>query len=168
MKMRKWLALLAAMILLCGCLAACGKDQQEDETNNNNTVERNQLTAGYADKAYGFQLEGPEEGDTVAIMHTNMGDISIRLFPEGAPKTVENFVTLAQQGKYNGVTFHRVIKDFMIQGGDFEKGDGTGGYSIWGEKFADEFNEKLMNLRGSLAMANAGPGTNGRNQCEPS
>ena len=161
MKMRKWLALLAAMILLCGCLAACGKEPEEDSTNNNNTIERNQLTAGYADKAYGFQLEGPEEGDTVAIMHTNMGDISIRLFPEGAPKTVENFTTLAKQGKYNGVTFHRVIKDFMIQGGDFEKGDGTGGYSIWGEKFADEFNEKLMNLRGSLAMANAGPGTNG-------
>ena len=161
MKMRKWLALLAAMILLCGCLAACGKEPEEDSTNNNNTIERNQLTAGYADKAYGFQLEGPEEGDTVAIMHTNMGDISIRLFPEGAPKTVENFTTLAKQGKYNGVTFHRVIKDFMIQGGDFEKGDGTGGYSIWGEKFADEFNEKLMNLRGSLAMANSGSCTNG-------
>ena len=163
MKMKKWLALLAAMVLLCGCLTACGGDTAKDDNNANNTptAERNQLTAGYADKDYGFQLEGPEEGDTVAIMHTNKGDICIRLFPEAAPKTVENFVTLAQQGKYNGVTFHRVIKDFMIQGGDFEKGDGTGGYSIWGEKFADEFNEKLMNLRGSLAMANAGPGTNG-------
>ena len=124
-------------------------------------IKQNELTSAYADKAYGFQLEGPQKGDTVAILHTNMGDVSIRLFPEAAPKTVENFVTLAQQGKYNGVTFHRVIEDFMIQGGDFENGDGTGGSSIYGDTFEDEFNAKLLNLRGSLAMANAGAGTNG-------
>ena len=169
MKNIKWLALLMAMILLCGGLTACG---EEKEPEKEQIVERNALTAGYADKAYGFQLEAPADGETVAIMHTNMGDISIRLFPEAAPKTVENFLTLARQGKYNGVTFHRVINDFMIQGGDFEKGDGTGGSSIWGGKFEDEFNEKLMNLRGSLAMANAGPGTNGSqffiNQANPS
>lgn len=169
MKNVKWLALLMAMILLCGGLTACG---EEKEPEKEQIVERNALTAGYADKAYGFQLEAPADGETVAIMHTNMGDISIRLFPEAAPKTVENFLTLARQGKYNGVTFHRVINDFMIQGGDFEKGDGTGGSSIWGGKFEDEFNEKLMNLRGSLAMANAGPGTNGSqffiNQANPS
>ena len=169
MKNVKWLALLMALILLCGGLTACG---EEKEPEKEQIVERNALTAGYADKAYGFQLEAPADGETVAIMHTNMGDISIRLFPEAAPKTVENFLTLARQGKYNGVTFHRVINDFMIQGGDFEKGDGTGGSSIWGGKFEDEFNEKLMNLRGSLAMANAGPGTNGSqffiNQSNPS
>ena len=157
MKTTKILSVLFAMVLLCGCLAACGKKEPE----KGNDLARNELTAAYADKAYGFQLEGPQAGDTVAIMHTNMGDISIRLFPEGAPKTVQNFTTLAKEGKYNGVTFHRVIKDFMIQGGDFEKGDGTGGTSIWGEKFGDEFNEKLLNLRGSISMANAGPGTNG-------
>ena len=135
MKMKKWLALLAAMVMLCGCLTACGRDANEGNGNNTSdpTHERNALTAGYADKDYGFQLEGPQDGDTVAILYTNMGNICIRLFPEAAPKTVENFVTLAKEGKYNGVTFHRVIKDFMIQGGDFEKGDGTGGYSIWGE-----------------------------------
>ena len=169
MKNVKWLALLMAMILLCSGLTACG---EEKEPEKEQIAERNALTAGYADKAYGFQLEAPADGETVAIMHTNMGDISIRLFPEAAPKTVENFLTLARQGKYNGVTFHRVINDFMIQGGDFEKGDGTGGSSIWGGKFEDEFNEKLMNLRGSLAMANAGPGTNGSqffiNQANPS
>ena len=155
MKMKKWLALLAAMILLCGCMTACGEEKDD------NAIPQNALTSAYADKAYGFQLEAPQTGDTVAIMHTNMGDISIRLFPEAAPKTVQNFTTLAKQGKYNGVTFHRVIKDFMIQGGDFEKGDGTGGSSIWGGKFEDEFNAKMLNLRGSISMANAGANTNG-------
>ena len=160
MKMKKWLALFAALLLLCGCMTACGKEENEDQ-NVDNGPKQNVLTSAYADKEYGFQLESPQNGDTVAILHTSMGDISIRLFPEGAPKTVQNFTTLAKEGKYNGVTFHRVIKDFMIQGGDFEKGDGTGGTSIWGGKFGDEFNAKLLNLRGSISMANAGPGTNG-------
>ncbi len=108
----------------------------------------------------GFQLEMPEVGEEIAIMHTNMGDIYMRFFPEQAPKTVENFLTHAQDGYYDGVTFHRVINDFMIQGGD-PLGNGTGGESIWGEDFEDEFNDDLLNLRGSVAMANAGPSTNG-------
>ena len=91
------------------------------------------------------QLALPVAGDLVAIMHTNMGDISIRLFPDHAPKAVENFTTHAKNGYYDGIVFHRVIKDFMIQGGD-PKGDGTGGESCWGGKFEDEFNEKLLNL----------------------
>ena len=102
----------------------------------------------------------PVSGDTVAIMHTNMGDISIKLFPEEAPKTVENFTTHAKNGYYNGLIFHRVIKDFMIQGGD-PTGTGMGGESIWGNPFKDEFHPSLHNLRGALSMANAGPGTNG-------
>ena len=106
------------------------------------------------------QLSLPAAGETVAIMHTSMGDISIRLFPEHAPKTVENFKTLAKEGYYNGIIFHRVIADFMIQGGD-PTGTGSGGESCWGEDFADEFHADLGNLYGSLAMANAGPGTNG-------
>ena len=167
MKHVKWLSLLMALVLLCGCLTACGNEEDNNDNNDNNddsnvlTHERNALTSGYEDKDYGFQLEEPEDGDTVAILYTNMGNISIRLFPEAAPKTVENFVTLAKQGKYNGVTFHRVMDDFMIQGGDYEKGDGTGGASIWGSKFEDEFNDKLLNLRGALSMANSGPNTNG-------
>ena len=106
------------------------------------------------------QLAMPAAGDTVAIMHTNMGDISIRLFPQYAPKTVENFVTHAKNGYYNGIVFHRVIKDFMIQGGD-PTATGCGGESIWGDSFADEFTPQLHNLRGALSMANAGPNTNG-------
>ena len=98
--------------------------------------------------------------DTVAVMHTNMGDIYIKLFADKAPKTVKNFVTHAKNGYYNGLIFHRVIKDFMIQGGD-PTGTGMGGESIYGSSFEDEFDPSLHNLRGALSMANAGPNTNG-------
>ena len=101
------------------------------------------------------QAKGPK-----ATIKTNHGDIVIQLFPEEAPMTVENFVRLAQTGYYDGVTFHRVISDFMIQGGDPE-GTGAGGQSIWGHNFEDEFSNELFNLRGALSMANAGPNTNG-------
>ena len=107
-----------------------------------------------------LQLSAVKSGDTVAVMHTNMGDIEIKLFPEQAPKTVENFTTHAKNGYYNGLIFHRVIKDFMIQGGD-PTGTGMGGESIWGRSFRDEFTPELHNLRGALSMANAGPNTNG-------
>ena len=105
-----------------------------------------------------IQLSAPQKGDTLAVMHTNMGDIKIKLFPEKAPKTVENFVTHSKNGYYNGLKFHRVINDFMIQGGDPK---GTGGESIWGGSFSDEFDPELHNLRGALSMANSGPDTNG-------
>ena len=106
------------------------------------------------------QLEKPAKGETVAVLHTSMGDISVRLFSEKAPKAVENFTTHAKNGYYDGLIFHRVIRDFMIQGGDPE-GNGTGGESIWGRPFEDEFDIDLRNYRGALSMANAGPGTNG-------
>ena len=101
------------------------------------------------------ETDGPR-----AVMHTNMGDITLRLYPEVAPKTVENFLTHAKNGYYNGLIFHRVIKDFMIQGGD-PTGTGAGGESIYGEKFEDECSRELHNFRGALSMANAGPNTNG-------
>lgn len=91
---------------------------------------------------------------------TSMGTIQMQLFPEQAPKTVENFVTHAKAGYYDGLTFHRVIPNFMIQGGD-PTGTGMGGESIWGQPFADEFSPELYNLRGAVSMANAGPNTNG-------
>lgn len=106
------------------------------------------------------QLSAPVKGDTIAIMKTNRGDIKIKLFPEQCPKTVENFTTHAKNGYYEGIIFHRVIKDFMIQGGD-PTGTGRGGESIWGGSFEDEFDLQLHNLRGALSMANAGPNTNG-------
>ncbi|MBC1394279.1 peptidylprolyl isomerase [Listeria innocua] len=95
-----------------------------------------------------------------AEMITNRGTIRIKLFPEIAPKTVENFVTHSKNGYYDGLIFHRIIPEFMIQGGDPD-GRGTGGESIWGESFEDEFSTEAFNLRGALSMANAGPNTNG-------
>jgi cyclophilin family peptidyl-prolyl cis-trans isomerase len=91
-----------------------------------------------------------------ATMHTNHGAIELELFDDDAPKTVENFRKLAADGFYDGVIFHRVIPDFMIQGGD-PTGTGTGGP---GYTFEDEFNDRKV-VRGALAMANAGPNTNG-------
>src|SRR5947209_6627552 len=91
-----------------------------------------------------------------ATLHTNPGAIALELFDEDAPKTVENFTKLARDGFYDGVIFHRVIPDFMIQGGD-PTGTGSGGP---GYTFEDEFNDRKV-VRGALAMANAGPNTNG-------
>ena len=93
---------------------------------------------------------------SVATMKTSEGDITIELFDADAPKTVENFTKLAGDGFYDGLTFHRIIPDFMIQGG-CPRGDGTGGP---GYQFEDEFNDHKV-VRGALAMANAGPNTNG-------
>ena len=149
--MRKLIALTLAC-LLCLSVTACSKGKDETPSNG--------VSTAYADKAVGFQLDMPAVGDQIAVMHTSMGDISIRFFPEAAPKAVENFVKLSEQGYYNNLTFHRVIEDFMIQGGD-PKGDGTGGESYWKSSFEDEFDQKLLNLRGSLAMANSGVNTNG-------
>jgi peptidyl-prolyl cis-trans isomerase B (cyclophilin B) len=95
-------------------------------------------------------------GVSEATLHTNAGPITVSFFDDDAPKTVENFRKLAADGFYDGLIFHRVIKDFMIQGGDPE-GTGTGGP---GYTFEDEFNDHKV-VRGALAMANAGPNTNG-------
>ena len=100
-------------------------------------------------------VEGP-----VAVLETTKGTVKIQLFPAQAPKTVENFVGLIEKGYYDGIIFHRVISDFMIQGGD-PTGPGMGGESLWGDSFEDEFSDEVFNLRGALSMANAGPNTNG-------
>ncbi len=106
------------------------------------------------------QLEKPIVGETVVSLDTTLGTVKIRMFPSEAPKAVENFITHAKNGYYDGLIFHRVIKDFMIQGGD-PTGTGRGGESIWGSSFEDEFSPGLCNLKGTLSMANAGKNTNG-------
>ncbi|WP_342388618.1 peptidylprolyl isomerase [Salinicoccus bachuensis] len=95
-----------------------------------------------------------------AVIHTNHGDVKVKLLKDIAPKTVENFTTHAKNGYYDGQIFHRIIKDFMVQGGD-PTGTGMGGESIYGGSFEDEFSTEAFNLYGALSMANAGPGTNG-------
>lgn len=95
-----------------------------------------------------------------ATIKTNKGDMSFELYPQYAPKAVENFATHAKNGYYDGLIFHRVIKDFMIQGGD-PTGTGCGGESIWGKPFEDEFALEARNYYGALSMANSGPDTNG-------
>ncbi|MDP8212011.1 MAG: peptidylprolyl isomerase [Candidatus Zapsychrus exili] len=100
------------------------------------------------------------EGTTI-VFETNQGEIEIKLFQDIAPKTCENMVGLIEKGYYDGIIFHRVIKNFMIQGGD-PTGTGRGGESLWGDKFEDEVTPAAaFDKKGILAMANAGPNTNG-------
>lgn len=154
-------ALLGALIVFAACGSKTENKADSSSSSETKTSESVDLNA----------LELPQLSDKVAEdedlveMVTTEGTIEIKLFPKQAPKTVENFMTHAKDGYYDNVTFHRVIKDFMIQGGD-PKGDGTGGESIWGDSFDDEFSNQLYNIRGALSMANAGTdadgnGTNG-------
>ena len=171
--MKKFLILFTTILALT--VTGCSSDNNTENTNTENTNSSQQETqedesdktsqeyyeylASQGDNSFP-QLKEPEEGDTIAIMHTSMGDISFMFFADEAPKAVENFLTHAEEGYYDGVTFHRVIDGFMIQGGD-PTGTGSGGESIWGEPFEDEFSPNLYNIRGALCMANSGPNTNG-------
>lgn len=162
--------LLSSLTLCCGFSFACCNGDTNTTKDPEATTgavsqivrpEANPIIKKDTEHKVGYQLEMPKEGDTIAIIHTTMGDITWRFFPENAPKAVENFTTLAKEGKYNNTIFHRVINDFMIQGGDYEKHNGTGGTSCYGKAFEDEFADTLFNIRGSVAMANSGVNTNG-------
>ena len=156
---------LVLVVALCALLVGCDSYQinggMGTQKENQTTQVENQTTDNKEEKTMEFvQFEKPTKGEEIAVMTTSMGDIKIRLFPQFAPKAVENFVTHAKEGYYNNLTFHRVMNEFMIQGGD-PSGNGTGGESIWGAPFEDEFSEKILNFRGALSMANAGANTNG-------
>lgn len=136
-----------------------------DYTNTSNSVSST-LAAGvypassdYKTAPDGEQLKAPSSGEEVAVFETSMGTIKIRLFPDYVPTAVENFKTLIKSGRYDGVTFHRVINDFMIQGGIRTDGGGCAfdGYN----SFEDEFGRNLYNFRGAVSMANGGTNTNG-------
>jgi len=163
--LKKAAAIFAAAAIL---LAGCSKDSDSSSESSSSSSSSSQsvsMTAAEANSRIKasdvnlIQFEEPQVGDTIATIRTSEGEIKIRFFPEQAPKAVENFVTHSKNGYYNGLTFHRVICDFMIQGGD-PKGDSTGGESIWGEPFEDEFSTDLWNFRGAVAMANSGADTN--------
>jgi peptidyl-prolyl cis-trans isomerase B (cyclophilin B) len=146
--MKKRVAAIACILFLLSAAGCAGKPAQSGTAQNGSgTIETD-------------QLKPPVKGQTVAVMKTNYGDIKLKFFPNEAPKSVENFIGLAQKGYYNNLTFHRVMQEFMIQGGD-PNGDGSGGQSLWGTEFEDEFSPNLHNYRGALCMANAGPNTNG-------
>ena len=147
MKEKLLLLLLAVFMILN---VACSKKSDEDES-----YKEPKRVEGL------YQFSEIKEGEEVAILKTNYGDIKIRFFKDKAPKAVENFITHAKEGYYDGLTFHRVIDGFMIQGGD-PNGDGTGGDSIYGQPFEDEINiPDLRHFNGALSMANSGPNTNG-------
>ncbi|MBR4867819.1 MAG: peptidylprolyl isomerase [Clostridia bacterium] len=155
--MKKIVCLILAITFVLG-FVGCKESDSEVATNTASSTTAQPVRT--SNNAAGFQLEKPQTGEKAAVLHTNYGDIYIRLFAEEAPKTVENFIGLIEKGYYNGLIFHRVIKGFCVQGGD-PKGNGTGGESLWGADFEDEFCDKLYNLAYSVAMANSGPGTNG-------
>ncbi|MEG3267845.1 peptidylprolyl isomerase [Streptococcus suis] len=182
--MKKILVLaLASSILLTACTnnstANSSSSAASSSSPSSTTTADTTASSQYA-KDLAYAINNPKaifpqlsneigENEAAVKIKTTEGDITIKLFPEQAPLTVENFLTHAKEGYYNGTIFHRVIKDFMIQGGD-PLGNGTGGESIWagkdttidaGNGFKDEISAFLYNIRGSLSMANAGEGTNG-------
>ncbi len=134
--MKKSLTIIGLFISLF-IFTACSKDAKTTKETNTNSTQK------------------------MVTLQTNYGDIKIKLYEDKTPKTVKNFYELAKKGKYDGIIFHRVIDGFMIQGGDYENSNGTGGTSIYGKAFEDEFVEGLSNVRGAVSMANAGPNTNG-------
>ncbi len=123
-------------------------------------LDKSDIPAVYTAAKDGEQLEPPKAGDRVAEFVTNYGSFKVRLFEDQAPVTVANFVSLAEQDYFDGMIFHRVIGDFMIQGGD-PTATGYYGESVYGEDFEDECGRNLFNFRGALSMANAGANTNG-------
>lgn len=130
-----------------------GNNTDESKTNSNENT-----TTNY-EKYAKEQMAEPKEGETIAVIHVkNYGDITVKFFDDVAPKAVENFVTHAKDGYYDGIIFHRVINEFMIQGGD-PLGTGFGGESIWGKGFEEELSERILPYRGSLCMASSGTGT---------
>lgn len=146
-----------SILMVVSFMAGCNKSGDE----NNSEIDNQPGEDNVIEVSDMEQFREPEKGDTVAeIVIRDYGSIHVRFFKDAAPKAVENFVTHAKEGYYDGLIFHRIIKDFMIQGGD-PTGTGMGGESIWGESFEDEFTTELQPYRGALCMANSGPGTNG-------
>ena len=144
--------LLIILSLALGIVACSAQNKKEE--NNKNRTQKTEYTMEEL-------LNVADDEILVAEFETNMGNFEIQLFANRAPKTVENFVGLAKKGYYNGLIFHRVIDNFMIQGGD-PTGTGRGGESLWGGKFQDEFNPQLKHDGpGVLSMANSGPNSNG-------
>lgn len=179
--MKRILCVAFALILALSLLTGCKKTISTTTTETTKPVETKEAptvtyeaksteallniedieTPSYNGVDENYQQRDPETGDTVAILHTSYGDISFRLFKEATPLAYHNFVALAQANRYDNTIFHRVIDDFMIQGGDYTNFNGTGGESAYGMEFKNETTEYLKNITGAVAMANRGADTNG-------
>lgn len=177
-KLQKLLSMGIATTMLLVAMTGCSVEKIEDTpvtdnvTNNSNGDASNDKIISITDiigddeiprvvPADFDQLAPPVAGETVAtITVAGFGEIKLKFFPDEAPLAVENFVTHAENGYYDGIIFHRVMDDFMIQGGD-PNGTGTGGTSIWGTVFDNEDSPNLYHFNGALSMANAGMNTNG-------
>ena len=160
---------IVAVIFIIVFLSVYGDNGSKNLTGTTTAADTSSKTSTEADNSIypasenyeiapdGEQLKKPSKGEEVAVLETNMGTIKIRLFPKYTPTAVENFKTLIKEGYYNGIIFHRVMNDFMIQGGD-PTGTGTGGKCAFEgyETFGDEFGRNLYNFRGAVSMANTG------------
>lgn len=162
---RTILAGISALLAAC-FLAGCGNSGEASPAatvigTTDTLVAQEDLKPQDNGKEVGYQLDMPEKGEEIAVVTMKTGEtFKLRFFPDEAPKAVYNFKKHALEGYFDGLTFHRIIKGFMIQGGDPD-GNGTGGESVWGGDFEDEFNKNLLNIDGAVAMANSGPNTNG-------
>lgn len=177
--MKRLLLIVLALMMCITVVTGCGNEVVYEgtttKTDGGNTDMGNLLDINTIERAEDVVVDDdyatrePQKGETVAILHTNMGDIKMRFLDKIAPLATNNFIALAEAGKYDDTIFHRVINNFMIQGGDYTNFNGTGGKSAYGVEFDNEVSEYASNVRGSVAMANAGPNTNGSqfyiNQC---
>lgn len=181
--MKNKIAILGLSVAIISLLSGCGEvatttgDQYAADSSTNGQINTNAQNQGNDASAttktttsnppsamtQSPQTAMPVAGDTVAIMETDMGTIKFKLFTEQVPEISKNFIELSKDGKYKDTPFHRVVKDFMIQTGDFTNKNGTGGYSYKGPgtKINDEIAPSLKHLYGTVSMANAGPDTNG-------
>ncbi len=139
------LAIMASFTLAACSVSAKGDTQKEATSTSETKVDLSKIALPQLETAI-------QENESVVEIETTAGNITVKLFPEIAPKAVENFVTHAKEGYYDGTPFHRVIEGFMIQGGDPD-GNGTGGESIWGKGFKVEISNQLYHIRGALSMA---------------
>lgn len=166
LKLRKIAAVAMSIAMLTALLTACGEDESSSSSKSSGNSDSS--SASQADPSFDpsslklTNFTPPEKGEEIIVMKLkDRGEVKIKLFPKQADKGVENFTGLAKKGYYDGLIFHRVIKDFMVQGGDPE-GTGMGGESIWGEKFDGGVSDELNHVAGAVAYANSGStATNG-------